>query len=148
FYFSKIFPKYFKYKYGESYILDVSSLFNYSEPIVTFSKSISTCIEIKLDIPSFASFEILEINPKKLNVYRERKEGMITGYWITNLPPGKPFIGGEVLDRIYVKFKVIQAGTTIPFGGIKLIGGIMVSLVFLIASIFVYFMYRKMIVKT
>ena len=99
-------------------------------------------------MPGFNDFEFIDIKPEGLNFLRGKVEGKLARYEITNLLPAKPFLGGTVIGRIYVKFRVVQRGLTIPFEGSKIIGGLMVLLVMVALSILVYFAYKKMLMRS
>ncbi|MCS7364958.1 MAG: hypothetical protein NDF54_05930 [archaeon GB-1867-035] len=145
------FPKYFEYEVGRTYVLDVNSILNYTEPIVTYSKSTFSAISVQLEVPGFNDFEFIDIKPEGLNFLRGKVEGKLARYEITNLLPAKPFLGGTVIGRIYVKFRVVQRGLTIPFEGSKIIGGLMVlnvdeELIFIIWSLNLWLLFLVLFV--
>ncbi len=139
------FENYFDYEYGRIYVLDVNELLNFSEPIRTYSRSSGTIIEILLELlPGFSDFEFIEvIKPKELRLGRRKMNGQVIGYDLSNLFPWSAFPGGYLIDKIRIKYKVVQAGLVIKLSEAQIYGLVLSVSVIAALCVFVFLALRK-----
>jgi len=106
------FPKYFKHRAGEVYVLDLFNLFNFTGPLKVNEKSF--CSTIWIILWKRANFDIIILEariPPKLRIKKRR-----LAIEVSNMPP-EAFLPGEQINELLIKFKIVGymliAGTVI-----------------------------------
>ncbi len=143
----------FKFKPGNTYVLDLFDLLNLTRPFKANSNSPCSVIRIEFQLGGFIDYEFLDIYFSGLpwNIGRGKSEGVLTSYIITNRfyernmenPPY--YIPGKVIDGIRVKFRVVERGFRFPSLSANILGFILlIFVVALIAGLYFIVLRRKL----
>ncbi|MCS7365637.1 MAG: hypothetical protein NDF54_09385 [archaeon GB-1867-035] len=132
------FPSYFKFKAGETYVLDVFKLFNFTGPLRVNDNSFGSTIWIFLMKRSNFDIALLEARvPEKLTIHKGR-------YRISfeNDPPS-PFLPGEQIDELFIKFKIVETGFKLPSFSSQMLGYIIIGIALPFSIFIIYYHFKK-----
>lgn len=133
--FYRHFP-YFNFKVGNTYVLDLLSLFNFTGPLRINSKSFFSLIDIILHAPYNSKFVIVEAKmPSELQSERSGSWIEITNGPVRNLNPN------EVFKEFYIKFKVVESGFKLPsFSPLTQFLGVILIAISIVILLVIYYL--------
>lgn len=138
--FSRLFPSFFKFKSGRTYVLDIFKLLNYTGSIITH-KTLDSVFFINLQYPSGLSYKITRIEISiPYTIGKQSNKGIIIDNFLA--PPQY----GATIDRMIIEFKVVESGFKILLS-IQLIGYLILIfiLIFLIFIFYHFGLFSKII---
>ena len=129
------YKKYYTFKAGATYILDLFNMLNVTGSLVSKSKSTNSMITMLFERPGNLDYVFSEVYFSKANynINRRREDNVVTGYEIT------ANLSGKNIDDIRVKFKLVERGFN-PYSSAY--GIAMILIVFIIFGLIFFSIYK------
>ena len=135
-------PKYFKFKIGGTYTLDIFKIFNFTGPLI-ISKNVPkrgyTVIQIRL-APSYKEWTKFKVVTIKWEVPQFCSSGTLEGYnyYFANFG-----VGGKEVKSLRLIFKIVESGYKVEFNPANMCGIMLIILVFGIIAFITYKLRRR-----